>query len=69
MFIKPDGDDLLLMQIYFDDTIFCATNEFLCEDFSKSMQQEFEMSLMEELNFLLGLQIKQENDGIFISQE
>ena len=33
------------------------------------MQAEFEMSLMGELNFFLGLQIKQTNEGIFIHQE
>ena len=32
------------------------------------MQQEFEMSLMGELNFFLGLHIKQEKDEIFINQ-
>ncbi|GAU24551.1 hypothetical protein TSUD_148920 [Trifolium subterraneum] len=30
---------------------------------------EFEMSMMGELSFFLGLQIKQQEDGIFISQE
>ena len=33
------------------------------------MQAEFEMSMMGELNFFLGLQIKQSKDGIFIHQE
>ena len=33
------------------------------------MSQEFEMSQMGELYFILGLQIKQREDGIFISQE
>ena len=32
------------------------------------MQGEFEMSMMGELNYFLGLQIKQRKDGIFISQ-
>ena len=32
------------------------------------MQHEFEMSLMGELNYFLGLQIKQRSDRIFISQ-
>ena len=32
------------------------------------MQREFEMSLMGELNYFLGLQIKQMRDGIFICQ-
>jgi len=32
------------------------------------MQGEFEMSMMGELNFFLGLQIKQMDEGTFISQ-
>ena len=41
----------------------------LCEDFSTTMQKEFEMSLMGELTYFLGLQIKQTIEGIFINQE
>jgi len=40
----------------------------LCKDFSKLMQAEFEMSMMRELKFFLGLQIKQIGEGIYIHQ-
>ena len=60
--------DILLVQIYVDDIIFGATNDSLCKEFSNDMQSEFEMSMMGELNFFLGLQIKQTKNGIFISQ-
>ena len=36
--------------------------------FSKLMQGEFEISMIGELKFFLGLQIKQYKDGIFINQ-
>ena len=52
----------MLVHIYIDDIIFDSTNEILCKDFSTRMQQEFEMSLMGELNFFLGLHIKQEKE-------
>ena len=52
------NDDLLVVQVYVDDIIFGATNETLCQEFAKLMQEEFEMSMMEELNFFFGLQIK-----------
>ncbi|KAL4366735.1 hypothetical protein GQ457_05G021070 [Hibiscus cannabinus] len=68
LFIKNDGKDILVVQIYVDDIIFGSTNELLCQDFAKLMQGEFEMSMMGELSFFLGLQIKQRNDGIFINQ-
>ena len=52
-----------------DDIIFGATSEHLCEQFSALMGKEFEMSMMGELIFLLGLQIKQSSNGISICQE
>ena len=51
-----------------DDIIFAATNEMLYEDFARLMQIEFEMSMIGELNFFLGLQIKQTPQGIYIHQ-
>ena len=44
-------------------------DEKMCEDFSNLIQSEFEMSMMGEFRFFLGLQIKQQEDGIFIFQE
>ena len=59
LLIKTKENDMLLVQIYVDDIIFRATNVSFCEEFSKCMHSEFEMSMMGELNFFLGLQIKQ----------
>ena len=68
LFIKTKENDMLLVQIYIDDIIFGATNVSLCEEFSKGMHSEFEMTMMGELNFFLGLQIKQLKEGPFINQ-
>jgi len=51
-----------------DYIIFGATNEMLCEDFSKLIQTELEMSMIGELKFFLGLQIKKTPQGIYIHQ-
>ena len=59
---------MLVVQIYVDDIIFGATNKILCKKFTKLMQGEFEMSLMGELNYFIGLQVKQTKDETFISQ-
>ena len=59
LFIKTKENDMLLVQIYVEDIIFGATNVSLWEEFSKCMHSEFEMSIMGELKFFLGLQIKQ----------
>jgi hypothetical protein len=56
------------VQIYVDDIIFGSTNESLCKEFSKLMQDEFEMSMMGELKFFLGIQINQCKDGLYVHQ-
>ena len=53
LFIKRNKQDILIVQIYVDDIIFGSTNERLCQDFSKIMTKEFEMSHMGELNYFL----------------
>ncbi|GJS08594.1 putative ribonuclease H-like domain-containing protein [Tanacetum coccineum] len=69
LFIKRDKGDILLVQVYVDDIIFGSTKKSLCTDFEKMMHKKFQMSSMGELTFFLGLQVKQKEDGIFISQD
>ncbi|GJV59619.1 putative ribonuclease H-like domain-containing protein [Tanacetum coccineum] len=64
-----DKGDILLVQVYVDDIIFGSTKKELCNAFEKLMHEKFQMSSMGELTFFLGLQVKQKNDGIFISQD
>jgi hypothetical protein len=68
LFIKTVAKDLFICQIYVDDIIFGSTNKSTCEEFSRIMIQKFEMSMMGELKYFLGFQIKQLQDGTFISQ-
>jgi hypothetical protein len=67
-FIKNQGIHKLIAQIYVDDIIFEATLDSLAHEFSEEMKKEFEMSMIGELNYFLGLQLKQTAEGIFISQ-
>nr|GFB58883.1 copia protein [Tanacetum cinerariifolium] len=60
--------DILLVQIYVDDIIFGSTNPNLSKRFEKLMHNKFEMSIMGELKFFLGIQIHQSHRGIFINQ-
>jgi hypothetical protein len=55
-------------QIYVDDIIFSSSNQKSCEEFSRVMMQKFEMSMMGELNYFLGFQVKQIKEGTFNSQ-
>ncbi|GJT53719.1 retrovirus-related pol polyprotein from transposon TNT 1-94 [Tanacetum coccineum] len=68
LFTKKKGSNLIIVQIYVDDIIFGLTCQDMCDEFAKIMHDEFEMSMMGELNFFLGLQIKQMEDGIFFNQ-
>jgi hypothetical protein len=68
LFTRRVDNDIFICQIYVDDIIFGSTNQSFCDEFSKIMTDRFEMSMMGELNFFLGFQIKQFEDGMFISQ-
>nr|GEV37460.1 hypothetical protein [Tanacetum cinerariifolium] len=69
LFIKRQKGDILLVQIYVDDIIFCSTNKDLCKSFEKLMKQKFQMSSIGEPTFFLCLQVKQKQNGIFISHD
>ncbi|GJX41971.1 retrovirus-related pol polyprotein from transposon TNT 1-94 [Tanacetum coccineum] len=68
LFIRRQGKDILLVQIYVDDIIFASTTPELCDQFSKLMCSKFKMSMMGKFSFFLGLQIFQNPRGIFINQ-
>jgi hypothetical protein len=68
LFTRKEGNDLFVCQIYVDDIIFGSTNKVWANEFIRIMTKRFEMSMMGELKFFLGFQIKQLKDGTFISQ-
>ncbi|GJZ58953.1 retrovirus-related pol polyprotein from transposon TNT 1-94 [Tanacetum coccineum] len=68
LFITKHREDILLVQIYVDDIIFGSTNPKLSKRFGKLMHSKFDMSMMGELKFFLGIQIHQSPRGIFINQ-
>nr|GEX51990.1 retrovirus-related Pol polyprotein from transposon TNT 1-94 [Tanacetum cinerariifolium] len=68
LFIRRNGNDLLLIQIYADDIIFAASTPELCDLFAKLMCSKFKMSMMGKISFFLGLQILQSPRGLFIKQ-
>ena len=58
---------LLVAQVYVDDIVFGSTIDNFAQEFSEEMKKEFEVSMVGELNYFLGLQVKQRKDVIFIS--
>ncbi|GJV19314.1 uncharacterized mitochondrial protein-like protein [Tanacetum coccineum] len=67
LFIRRVKSDILLVQVYVDDIIFGSTKKSLCIEVEKMMHKKFQMSSMGELTFFIGLQVKQKEDGIFIT--
>nr|GFB60148.1 uncharacterized mitochondrial protein AtMg00810-like [Tanacetum cinerariifolium] len=56
-------------KVYVDDIVFGSTKKSLCDEFKALMHKRFQISYMGELTFFLGLQVKQSEEGIFISQD
>ena len=68
LYIKVDNTKLLILVVYVDDIIFGTNVEDMSQNFALVMQKEFEMSMLGELTYFLGLQVQQNKDGIFLSQ-
>ncbi|GJX53719.1 retrovirus-related pol polyprotein from transposon TNT 1-94 [Tanacetum coccineum] len=68
LFTRKSGKHILLVQIYVDDIIFASTDHNACNIFSKEMSSKFQMSMMGQMTFFLGLQISQSPSGSFINQ-
>jgi hypothetical protein len=68
LFTLKHDIDFLLVQIYVDDIIFGGSSHTLVSRFQEMMENEFQMSMMGELTFFLGIQVKQTKEDIFIHQ-
>ena len=64
LFVRKDKNYFVVTQIYVDDIVFSATNDSLAQ----LLQNMFEMSMVSELTYFLGLQMKQTDFGIYINQ-
>jgi hypothetical protein len=68
LFLIRQGRDILIVQVYVDDIVFGGSSNSLVTRLAEDMSREFEMSMMGELQFFLGLQIKQSKEGTFVHQ-
>jgi hypothetical protein len=68
LFLLRQGKDILIVQVYVDDIVFGGLSNSLVSRFAEDMSREFEMSMMGELQFFLGLQIKQSKEETFVHQ-
>ena len=68
LFVKEEEGKIMIAQIYVDDIVFVGMSNEMVQHFVKQMQSEFEMSLVGGLTYFLGLQVKQMEYYIFLSQ-
>ena len=61
--------DILIFCLYVDDLIFTGNNPSIFEDFKKAITKEFGMTNIGLMVYYLGIEVKQMEDEIFISQE
>lgn len=66
LFRKTLKNDILIVQVYINDITFGSTNASLCQDFSKTMQDEFEISMRGEVNLFLDILINQCKKGVYV---
>ncbi|CAM8925746.1 unnamed protein product [Rhodiola kirilowii] len=69
LFLLRTDKHLLIVQVYVDDIIFGSTSDELVKSFTKLKESEFEMSMVGELTFFLGIQVRQLENGTEISQQ
>nr|GEW91544.1 hypothetical protein [Tanacetum cinerariifolium] len=68
LFTRKTSKHIRLVQIYVDDIIFASTEPKDCDMFSNEMSSKFQMFMMGQMSFFLGLQVSQSPRGIFIYQ-
>ena len=66
MYLLKDGDDLLIVILYVDDMFVTSTNEEQIEAFIGKLNSSLDMSNLGLLNYCLGMEFEQCNDGIVI---
>ncbi|XP_061349581.1 uncharacterized mitochondrial protein AtMg00810-like [Gastrolobium bilobum] len=69
MYVKKKEGNILLVALYVDDLILLGNDEGMIQDFKKKMTKEFEMTDLDLMRYFLGLEVRQDKFGIFVSQE
>ncbi|XP_013632421.1 PREDICTED: uncharacterized mitochondrial protein AtMg00810-like [Brassica oleracea var. oleracea] len=68
LFVKTEGGNSLIISLYVDDLIYTSNSESMLDSFKKSMQEEFSMTDLGKMKYCLGVEVIQDEAGIFISQ-
>eukprot|EP00253_Pinus_taeda_P019954 PITA_19954 len=68
VYIKEKDGKILIVVLYVDDVIFTGNDDYLIKNFKSVMKEEFEITDMGLLRYFLGIEVDQNENGIFISQ-
>ncbi|XP_039127506.1 uncharacterized mitochondrial protein AtMg00810-like [Dioscorea cayenensis subsp. rotundata] len=68
MYKKQQDTDMLLLCLYVDDIVYMGLSERMLKEFKEKMMGTFEMTYPGQLKYILGLEVIQLNDSLFVSQ-
>ena len=66
---QEGNNDFLVVCLYVDDIIYMGSSHSIVAKFKSSMMSRFEMTYLSLLHYFLGLEVKQGEDGVFVSQK
>jgi len=68
LFVKKERSDFLVVSVYVDDLIYTGSSMEMIEGFKNSMMEEFAMTDLGKMKYFLGVEVIQDERGIFINQ-
>jgi Reverse transcriptase (RNA-dependent DNA polymerase)/gag-polypeptide of LTR copia-type/Integrase core domain/GAG-pre-integrase domain len=69
VYIKRDGNDIIILTIWVDDILLFATSEKLIQQTISDIQQIWEVTVLGEPTKIVGIEITQTEDSIKIAQK
>lgn len=69
LYVKHKGNNLLIASLYADDMLVTGDDTRLVEQFKQEMMQAFEMTDLGFMTYFLGIEIKQNENDVFVCQK
>jgi len=69
LYVKHKEKNFLIVSLYVDDLLVTGDDTRLVEEFKQEMMQIFEMTDLGLMSYFLGIEIKQNEDDVFICQK
>ena len=66
---KMENGDMIIICLYVDDLIFTSNNSAMVDEFKREMAAELKMTDIGLMSYYLGIEVKQSDEGIFMSQK